>query len=116
MKRTTTAAAAAILALAAASGALAQPGHDRGGPPGHEYGGPPGHSEYGPPGHAYGHDKWRKGQRLGRAEWRRYPAVDWRHHRLHRPPPGYEWREVDGQFVLAAAASGLIAEIIAMSR
>jgi Ni/Co efflux regulator RcnB len=48
------------------------------------------------------HDHWRHAQR-----------VDWRHHHLRAPPRGYEWREVDGNYVLAAAATGLIASIIA---
>lgn len=120
IKRITTATAAAVLGLASISGAaLAQPGHDRG-PPGHERyddrGGPPGHERYddrgGPPGHAYGHQKWRKGQRISRNEWNRYERVDWRRRHLRAPPRGYEWRYVDGDYVLAAVATGLIASII----
>jgi Ni/Co efflux regulator RcnB len=39
--------------------------------------------------------------------------VDWRAHRLRHPPRGYEWRDVDGNCVLAAAATGIIASLIA---
>lgn len=121
MNRLLAATAAAMLGLCSVSGAaLAQPGHDRG-PPGHERwddrGGPPGQDRYdnggGPRGHAYGHNHWRKGDRISRSEWRRYQRVDWRRHHLRPPPRGYEWREVDGNYVLAAAATGLIAAIIA---
>jgi hypothetical protein len=34
-----------------------------------------------------------------------HERLDWRRHHLRRPPRGYEWREVDGNYVLAAAAS-----------
>jgi Ni/Co efflux regulator RcnB len=130
MKRMITAAAAAALALASVSGAaLAQPGYDRhDGPPGHGAYGPPGHMDDhgrneharddhgrddhgGPRGHDHGH--WRKGDRIEHVEWRHYQRVDWRHHHLHAPPRGYEWREVNGDYVLAAVATGLIVSIIA---
>jgi Ni/Co efflux regulator RcnB len=125
IKRLTTAAAAAVLGLASISGAaLAQPyGHDHG-PPGHDRiddrGGPPGQARFddrgGPRGHANGHHNWRRGDRIGRNDWNRYERVDWRRHHLRAPPRGYEWREVDGNYVLAAAATGLIASIIAASQ
>lgn len=114
MKRTLTAVAAVAVALTGMSGAaLAQPGPGGHGPPGqgHEQ-----RDDRGPPGHAYGHQKWRKGQRISRDEWRRYERVDYRRHHLRRPPRGYEWRQVNGDYVLAAAATGLIASIIAASR
>jgi Ni/Co efflux regulator RcnB len=119
MKRMMTAAAAAALALASVSGAaLAQPGHDRhDGPPGHDAYGPPGHMDDhgrddhgGPRGHDHG--RWRKGDRIDRADWRHHQRVDWRRHHLRPPPRGYEWREVDGDYVLAAVATGLIVSII----
>jgi Ni/Co efflux regulator RcnB len=125
MKRTLTALAAAAIALTGLSGAaMAQPGPDRHGPPGYDrpddrHDNRPDNrrdmrqDDRGPPGHAYGHAKWRKGQRVSRDEWRRYQAVDYRRHHLRRPPRGYEWRQVDGNYVLAAAATGLIAAIIA---
>lgn len=109
MKRTFAAFAAAAIALTSMSGAaLAQPGPERHGSPGYGH-----RDDRGPPGHAYGHNNWRKGQRIDHNEWRRYQAVDYRRHHLRRPPRGYEWRQVDGNYVLAAAATGLIASIIA---
>jgi Ni/Co efflux regulator RcnB len=111
MKRTLTAAAVALTALTAGGGALAQPydHHDNG--------------RYDNGRHDNGrhmgfvrHDDWRRGHRMDRADWDRGQRLDWRRHHLRRPPRGYEWREVDGNYVLAAAATGLIASIIANSR
>ena len=34
---------------------------------------------------------------------------------LRRPPSGYEWRLVDGNYVLAAVATGVIASIVVAS-
>jgi Ni/Co efflux regulator RcnB len=61
------------------------------------------------------HDEWRKGARMSRNDWRRGRRFDYRRYHLSAPPRGYEWREVDGNYVLAAAATGLIATIIAAS-
>jgi Ni/Co efflux regulator RcnB len=55
---------------------------------------------------------WREGRRMDRDYWYRAQRVDWRTHHLRRPPYGYEWRYVDGRYVLAAVATGLIASII----
>ena len=61
------------------------------------------------------HPEWHKGAKIASADWGRGQQVDYRAHHLHAPQRGYEWREVDGNFVLAAAATGLIAEAIADS-
>ena len=58
------------------------------------------------------HTDWHKGGKIQRADWNRGHRVDYRSHHLRQPPRGYEWREVDGNYVLAAAATGLIASII----
>ena len=55
---------------------------------------------------------WRRGQRMGYNDWQGARRVDYRQHHLRRPPSGYEWRESNGQYVLAAVATGLIASII----
>ncbi len=60
----------------------------------------------------YGHRNWRKGGRIERHDWNRGQRIDYRRHRLQRPPRGYEWRRVDNNYVLAAAATGLIAALI----
>jgi Ni/Co efflux regulator RcnB len=61
------------------------------------------------------HDEWRKGQRMRQEDWARGERIDYRHYHLHRPPRGYEWREVDGNYVLAAVATGIIASTIVAS-
>jgi Ni/Co efflux regulator RcnB len=43
---------------------------------------------------------------------RHYVVDDWRGHRLSAPPRGYRWVQVDADYVLIAAATGLIASII----
>lgn len=62
------------------------------------------------------HRDWRAGHRMAMNDWRRGQRVDWRRHHLRAPPRGYEWRQVDGRYVLAAVATGLIASIILNSR
>ena len=61
------------------------------------------------------HDEWRKGYHMRNEDWGRGRPVDWRASHLHRPPHGYEWREVDGNYVMAAVATGIIASVIANS-
>jgi Ni/Co efflux regulator RcnB len=63
------------------------------------------------------HDEWHKGVKINQNDWNRGAQVDWHAHHLQSPPRGYEWREVDGNYVLAAVATGIIAStIIAASR
>jgi Ni/Co efflux regulator RcnB len=90
MKRFGIAALAAVLSLSTVGAALAQP-HDG----------------------WVRHDDWKRGHRMRHDDWSRGNRVDWHEHHLRRPPRGYEWREVDGNFVLGAVATGLIASIIA---
>jgi Ni/Co efflux regulator RcnB len=61
------------------------------------------------------HSDWRVGHRMDNGDWQHGDHVDWHQHHLRAPPRGYEWREVDGNYVLAAVATGLIASIIANS-
>ena len=58
------------------------------------------------------HADWRAGGHIARNDWRRGVVINYRDHHLRRPPRGYEWREVDGNYVLAAIATGLIASIM----
>jgi Ni/Co efflux regulator RcnB len=55
---------------------------------------------------------WNRGEHMGYDDWSNAQAVDYRHHHIRRPPRGYEWRESDGQFILAAVATGVVASII----
>ena len=59
------------------------------------------------------HRGWYKGGRIERNDWNRGVRVnDWNRYHLQRPPRGYEWRRVDNNYVLAAAATGLIAGLV----
>ncbi len=82
-------------------------GHDRGDRGAHRGWG----QEYGASQH-----QWRRGQRMGYNDWRGAQRVDYRRHHLRHPPQGYEWRESNGQYILGAIATGLIASIILNGR
>jgi Ni/Co efflux regulator RcnB len=62
------------------------------------------------------HSEWRQGYRMDHSDWDHGHRFDYREHRLRPPPPGYEWREFDGRFVLAAIATGVIADIVINAR
>jgi Ni/Co efflux regulator RcnB len=66
--------------------------------------------------HDHNHADWRRGQRIGHADWVRGAPVDYRARHLRQPPRGYEWREIDGRFVLAAVATGVISDVILNTR
>ena len=66
---------------------------------------------------AWGQDRgaghqWRQGERMGPNDWSSAQPVDYRSHHLRHPPRGYEWRESNGRYILAAVATGVIASII----
>lgn len=73
------------------------------------------HHDHGHQQHYVHHKEWRKGARIQRTDWNRGEHIDYRHYHLHAPPRGYEWREVDGNYVLAAIATGVIASVIVAS-
>jgi Ni/Co efflux regulator RcnB len=55
----------------------------------------------------------RRGQRLGH-EYRdsRYVVYDWRERHLSAPPRGHHWVRAGNDYVLAAIATGLIAQVL----
>ena len=61
------------------------------------------------------HKEWKKGYHMNHDDWARGQPVDYRTHHLRTPPRGYEWRQVDGNYVLAAVATGVIASAIVAS-
>jgi len=102
MKRLTSLTLAAGLAMAClgSTAAMAQPYQPYGPAPGYD------HRDHGP---GYGPEHhWRDGDRFYGDRHR----VDWRYHHLRPPPPGYEWVQDGGQFVLIGIASGVIADIL----
>lgn len=73
----------------------------------------PGRSDRGGPQHAYvRHQEWRKGYHMRNEDWSRGERIDYRQNHLRRPPSGYEWRQVDGNYVMAAVATGVIASVV----
>ncbi len=57
--------------------------------------------------------KWHKGDRIP-AEYRdkHHEVADWKAHNLRQPPRGYHWVNVNGDYVLAAVATGVIADML----
>jgi Ni/Co efflux regulator RcnB len=90
MKCSTAIAMALALSFAGAQAALADDHHD-----------------------AAPHHDWHKGGRIEQSDWNRGQHVDYKAHHLRRPGRGQEWRQVDGNYVLAAAATGLIVGLAA---
>lgn len=59
------------------------------------------------------HDDWKAGGRMPSDYWSHGEHVDYRERHLPPPRRGYEWRQVDGNYVMAAVATGVIASVIA---
>jgi Ni/Co efflux regulator RcnB len=47
------------------------------------------------------HQEWKAGSRIQQDEWNRGDRVDYRQYHLRRPPAGHEWRQIDGNYVMA---------------
>jgi Ni/Co efflux regulator RcnB len=58
------------------------------------------------------HTEWKKGYHMKQEDWNRGEKIDYRTYHLNAPPNGYEWREVDGNYVMAAIATGIIASTV----
>jgi Ni/Co efflux regulator RcnB len=43
---------------------------------------------------------------------RHYVVDNWQAHRLSRPPRGYQWVQIGGDYALIAIGTGLIAQIL----
>jgi len=57
--------------------------------------------------------RWQRGDRVPRQYWGpRYVVTDWRGHHLSEPPRGYHWVQVNGDYVLAAVATGIILDTL----
>ncbi|WP_322024261.1 RcnB family protein [Burkholderia sp. BCC1977] len=59
------------------------------------------------------HGDWRRGERVPQ-DYRgaQYVVDDWRGRDLQPPPAGYHWLQINGDFVLAAIATGVIANVL----
>jgi len=63
--------------------------------------------------HAYvEHKEWRRGAAIRHEDWDRAEHVDWHQYHLSAPPRGYEWRMIDGQYVLVNSSNFQIRTVI----
>ena len=58
------------------------------------------------------HDIRRGGHLPARYRSHQYVVNNWREHHLRPPPRGYHWVQTGGDYVLAAIATGVIADLI----
>jgi Ni/Co efflux regulator RcnB len=58
------------------------------------------------------HKEWKKGTPINHADWNRGERVDYHHEHLNAPPRGYEWRRVDGNYVLANSSTFRIDTVV----
>ena len=69
-----------------------------------------------PPGYRGGyirHNDWRRGYRLAPGVWGGGMVIsNYGYYHLAPPPYGYQWRYIDGNYVLAAMATGIISSVI----
>jgi Ni/Co efflux regulator RcnB len=93
--------AASLVAVALCIGASAQDRHDD-----H-------HDDHHDNSHYVQHKEWKRGYHMNHDDWNRGERVDYRQYHLAPPRSGYEWRRVDGNFVMAAVATGVIASLVA---
>jgi Ni/Co efflux regulator RcnB len=61
------------------------------------------------------HKEWKRGYHMNQDDWARAQQVDYHTNHLRQPPSGYEWRQVDGNYVMAASATGIIASVVVAS-
>lgn len=47
------------------------------------------------------HSEWKAGTKIQQEDWNRGEKVDYQKSHLRRPPAGHEWRQVDGNYVMA---------------
>jgi Ni/Co efflux regulator RcnB len=58
------------------------------------------------------HKEWRKGSHIKHEDWDRGDKIDYRQSHLSAPPRGYEWRMVDGNYVLANSSTFQISAVV----
>jgi Ni/Co efflux regulator RcnB len=63
--------------------------------------------------HAYvEHKEWKKGAAIRHEDWERAEKIDYRQNHLDAPPRGYEWRMVDGQYVMVNSSTFAIRTVV----
>jgi Ni/Co efflux regulator RcnB len=74
------------------------------------------HDDHHDDNHGYVHHaEWKKGYHMNNADWNRGGRIDYHQYHLSAPRRGYEWRQVDGNYVMAAIATGVIASVVVAS-
>lgn len=113
-----------VSTVATSSLAMAEPWHDRGGPDRHgydhrgdyrdhrDYRGGPGWDNHHQPRWDDRRGHWGRGDRLPPRYRGNGYNVDWRAHHLPYPPRGHRWVRVNGDYLLIAIATGVIAQAI----
>ena len=63
--------------------------------------------------HAYvEHKEWKRNAPIRHEDWDRGDRVDYRQYHLSAPPQGYEWRMIDGSYVLANSTTFQIRTVV----
>jgi len=97
---------------------MSQGGHGGQGAPGGQggqgdHGGPGGHGGDQANNGPVPHRDWHKGGRVPQAyRGGQHDVSDWHDHGLRAPPHGYHWIDVNGDYVLAGIATGVISSIL----
>jgi Ni/Co efflux regulator RcnB len=58
------------------------------------------------------HKEWKKGAPIKHEDWDRAEKVDYTQVHLAAPPRGYEWRMVDGNYVLVNSSTFVIRTVV----
>ncbi len=58
------------------------------------------------------HKEWKKGAAIRHEDWDRGDKVDYRQYHLSAPPDGYEWRMIDGNYVLVNVSTFQIRAVV----
>ena len=60
------------------------------------------------------HKEWKRGYHMSQDDWNRgQPVTDWNAHHLKAPRQGYEWRQIDGNYVMADSHGVVTTVVIA---
>jgi Ni/Co efflux regulator RcnB len=63
--------------------------------------------------HAYvEHKEWKRGAPIKHEDWDRGEKIDFHEHHLNAPPRGYEWRMIDGNYVLVNSSTFQIRTVV----
>jgi Ni/Co efflux regulator RcnB len=58
------------------------------------------------------HKEWKSGYHMNHDDWNRGQPVDYRANHLQQPRSGYEWRQIDGNYVMANTGTGVISTVV----